>query len=646
MQRHDNARGQAVLFLAVCAVVGAGLLLGLGAILYSRLKVEELPPELASEASTASRPAQVVSPLERPAPPDEGYVGSLKCAECHGDIAQQYATHPMSRSMATILDAEPLEDYEHVEFSPKPPRTYKVEKNADGVLHHEMMLDKNGQPIYDQAVEVKYVLGSGQRGRSYLMFEDGMFFQSPIGWYRAGNKWDLSPGYQAENHRRFSRRITDSCLYCHAGRTTPEPTKPKHYLEQPFQEMSIGCERCHGPGQKHVAFHEAETAEGADPIVNPADLTHAAAETVCYQCHLQGDQGVLRYGRKHRDFRPGQLMEDIWVIFVASELTNEQGQARAVTQVEQMRSSMCYRASQGKMGCTSCHDPHSSPPAAERVAFYQDRCNRCHSDRGCSLPEVERLAEPAAGSCIACHMPSALADNVPHTAQSDHRILRVSGDSGPAASPSAGEMAQVFDGADQRLPKREVDRAKGLAIMQNPNIYSDPQLLATAQQLIAPLTMEAAAASNVAFLDVVGDDVDALNSLGLGFQIQRDYDRANACWQQILKIAPNDETALWWLLVNSHERGSLDQAVPYLDRLLALNPLDPNLYGRKAHMLGQAGDLLRAIQSAEVALRLDPTLLQVREWLVEAYDVTEQPQKRREQMDLIRRIREVQPEEE
>src|SRR4051794_13974468 len=31
--------------------------------------------------------------------PDVQYVGSAKCAECHDDIAQTYAKHPMARSV-------------------------------------------------------------------------------------------------------------------------------------------------------------------------------------------------------------------------------------------------------------------------------------------------------------------------------------------------------------------------------------------------------------------------------------------------------------------------------------------------------------------------------------------------------------------
>jgi hypothetical protein len=375
MQTHDNSRQQALVFLAITGLVVATVLAGLGAMIYSRLRVDDGPPP----RDAAQADAEIARPekLEKPPPPEEGFVGSRKCAACHADIAERYQSHPMAHSLSQVLDAAPIEDYENTEFSPPGARTYRVEQRDGKVFHHESMLDADQQPIYDQALEVKFAMGSGRRGRSYLIFEDGLFFQSPIGWYSKDEKWDLSPGYRPESHARFSRRITEGCFYCHAGRTVLETGMGEHYAKAPFLEASIGCERCHGPGQQHVAYRELSVPPSTpDPIVNPARLSHAAAESVCYQCHLQGEHTVPRYGRQHRDFRPGQLIEDNWIIFVQGLRVDDAGQTKAVSQVEQMRASRCYLESRGSMGCTSCHDPHWSPPRDQRVAFYRDRCNQ------------------------------------------------------------------------------------------------------------------------------------------------------------------------------------------------------------------------------------------------------------------------------
>ena len=82
----------------------------------------------------------------------------------------------------------------------------------------------------------------------------------------------------------------------------------------------------------------------------------------------------------------------------------------------------------------------------------------------------EPLAAPASGSCIHCHMAAREGRLVPHTSHTDHRVLRQpiqgspNGDDSPD-SPDDGAY-QMFAGADQRLPKAVLDRARGLAMTE------------------------------------------------------------------------------------------------------------------------------------------------------------------------------------
>ncbi len=636
-----HASGSTVVFLLI---IGAALVVIFVGIAWWFVPLPSeaplTPPHPAS--STVSKPA--FAPLLKPQPPAEGYVGSKVCAECHEEIAARYARHAMARSMAAVEEAEVVENYGAPPCAPPGPRRYWAERRDGRVFHHEIMLDKDGQPIYDQEVEIRYVLGSGTRGRAYLIYENGQFFQSSLGWYSSEGKWDLSPGYPPDRHPRFSRRLGEGCFYCHVGRMQTAGS-PDRFAEQPFPEPGIGCERCHGPGQEHVAFHQGGASPTeTDRIINPARLDPERREDVCNHCHLQGDAAVLRYGRRHTDFRPGQRLEDIWVVFVAGERIRGEGHTLAVSQVQQMRASACFQKSRGLFGCTSCHDPHREPSETERVAFYRQRCNFCHNEHGCSLPLEQRLAKSAEDSCIECHMPTLSAADVPHTAQTDHRVLRrPEVDSSRLLTPGAAVLeAQVFDDAHHRLPKRELDRAKGLAMLSRMEILRNPAQISYAQQLLAPVD-PALNPSDLSFLELLGDDVPALILMGRAFQMLNDFRRADACWSRLLQIDPNQEDALWWKMVNAHEMLDLEQAATYLDRLLPLNPWDANLHGRKAHILGQAGQLRRACISAEKALELDPTLIQVRQWLVEAYDRLGEEQKKQAQLDILRRMREVQP---
>lgn len=572
-----------------------------GAWVWSR-QGESSPPEVP--------PAQTVR-IEKPSPRPGGYVGSAACAECHADISRRYAGHPMGRSLAGVLDAEPVEDYDEASFA-RGHRTFRVERTAEGVLHHESMTGIDGEPIYDQAVEVAYALGSGRRGRGYVIDRGGLCFLSPISWYSGRNGWDLSPGYDPHSPR-FERPATDVCLGCHSGRLNLPPGGDR-YGDPPFLEEAIGCERCHGPGEAHVTRYRTNDLTLADPIVNPVDLEPARREAVCQQCHLQGDQRVLRYGRSEQDFRPGDRLEDVWTVFVGGTGLAEDGTTAAVSQVEQMRSSRCFIESDGRLGCISCHDPHGVPAPDERADFFDRRCLTCHEGpppahvtarpasagaSACALPPSEQVKASASGSCIHCHMPRLAANDVPHTSQSDHRILRRPSEAKPRDGPPAGDRtAELFAGAGDRLPPIEVARAQGLNLAIEADKAGDAGLAARAERLLR----ESLAAAP--------DDADALEALGDSLEVLGRPEEAVGRWRQAAEVSPRREATLSRLATAGLESGRLAETLDVLDRLITVNPSVAEHHGRRAYVLARLGRLAESGKAAERALELNPSLRQ------------------------------------
>src|SRR5262249_46129112 len=140
--------------------------------------------------------------------------------------------------------------------------------------------------------EVPFAIGSGARGRSYIISrkkgdQGGFLYQSPISWFTRGDRWDISPGYEGFNVH-YDKAIHPACLFCHANQAEPVPYAQNQYREPIFRGYSIGCERCHGPGELHVASaHKLEKGEIDYTIVNPKHLEPTLREAVCQQCHLQ-----------------------------------------------------------------------------------------------------------------------------------------------------------------------------------------------------------------------------------------------------------------------------------------------------------------------------------------------------------------------
>lgn len=599
--------------LATLAAVIGVLAAGWGISQWFRTPLVDEPPRSVTLSPPA--PPDLPHPIRRPPPPQD-YVGSAVCIQCHAEICRLYETHPMGRSLARVGEESPVEDYVEQTTFEGPPAArmklnwlYSVERGADGVRHRETVRDHDGRIVYDQAEPVDYVVGSGQRGRSYLTNRSGLLFMSPITWYSEKRRWNLSPGYLSAN-LRFERRIVDGCVSCHASRMATVPDQPDRYQVNPFLEEAIGCERCHGPARRHVEFRLNGAQEDAsDPILSISSLDRDRRESICFQCHLVGEARIARYGCSEFDFRPGDELSDIWTVFVRGTGVGSDSKTVAVSQPEQMLASACYRHSDGKLGCTSCHDPHSAPTPDRHDEYYRAKCLRCHDSGGtpCSLPVSQRESE--ADSCIRCHMPKIGASNVPHTSQTDHRILR-SGRSGTEAEDGGHQpFLMVFRELENPVPQLDLERARGLLLVIEAERRKEAFL---AHEAIPKLRSWCAATP---------DDPPAWEALGMAYWLNHEIELAQSTWETASARFPESENILKRLLVLYHETGELERGVDCATRLVGLNSWQHEYFGRLAHMLGQLQRYDEAIAAANRALEINPAVPEIHGWLADVYSM-------------------------
>jgi len=582
------------------------------------------------ETPAADAPAPAKAALKKPAPPSQGFVGSAACAECHAEIADEYQSHPMAHSSLPVAAASAVEDYEDaVEFSPTPQRRYRVERRGDEVFHHEIGLDRQGQVIFDQAVPVQYTIGSGQRGRSYLINRGGWLYMSPISWYSQSRRWDLSPEYDPQDHYRFERPAVERCLYCHTGRLAFPEGRTGTFVrhgEEPFLESVIGCERCHGPGQAHIELRQSQQPVEHDPIVNPTKLPPLRREAVCIQCHLVGEYEILRYGKTFADFRPGDHIGDVWPACIRAD-SGDGPATVSVSQVSQMLHSKCFRASQGELGCISCHSPHAIPKQADNRQFYQDRSLRCHEQQGCSLPLAEQQQAPAQGSCVACHMPRFGTSDIPHTTQTDHRILRrPQPEKKPREQNSDQLVLQIFDADWTELSDRERERAQGLVLALRAQLANDPIQAKAAVQLLRPIA------------EASPDDIDVLNNLGDSYLLQGDVAAAVQNWRTVLEADPRNREALRYLATTFQQMGQYQESLDYFEQYVAIEPWKAETHGRLSHVEEQLGLAEPALESAYRAYYLDPSASGTCRWLGELHRRRGEAEQAREFAELFNRL--------
>ena len=552
------------------------------------------------------------------------FVGSAACRECHPEIWEKYQSHPMAHSFSKVMTAKSIEDYsEKTEFSPPGNRRYRVEKTPDRVLHHEIMVDQNREELYDQSVQIDYTFGSGKRGRGYVIDRGGLLFKSSISWFSDRKEWGLSPDYLPDNHRRFERRVTGGCLTCHCGLLNFVRNEADRFRTPTFFEEAISCERCHGPGRKHIEAREADDI-ASDPIVNPGKLDMDRREAVCAQCHLHGESRILLSGRMPHDFRPGERLEENWVTFVKSQGTGLTRSGRAASQVEHMVSSTCFKKSEGKLGCISCHDPHAIPTESEKPDYFRQRCLKCHSEGDCSEPLSVRQSEPHFDNCVHCHMPSVPAANVLHRSIADHRILR----NAVIESDEKGKGDLVVFQFDQTLsiPPSQLVRARALKMMAEAlGTPVKPEMAREANQLLEPL------------IDEYPEDTEILVALGNGCQIQNQWKEAEKWWLKVLSLNPRNEYTIQTLATIYQNRHENELAEKYLRQLIELNPWHGSFHGRLSNILMLRGEAKAAIAAAEKGLELNPTIWDLHELLSNAYARFGQQDEAKKHHDLFLR---------
>jgi len=249
---------------------------------------------------------------------------------------------------------------------------------------------------------IDVVVGSGQRGQSYLYWKGDRLFQLPVSYWTALGEWVNSPGY-ADGTADFTRPIDPRCLECHAGYFASIPSGPpeNRYQKTGFV-LGITCERCHGPGRQHVAAEASRSANAqhapletspekriADnlEIMNPKSLPRDRQVDVCAQCH--GGLGEER--APAFSFVPGRSLADYLQLVIPAADAKLDVHGNQVALLERSR---CFQYS-SKMSCTTCHDVH----APERTAAaYSDRCLGCHKPESCGL--YPKLGQDIARNCV------------------------------------------------------------------------------------------------------------------------------------------------------------------------------------------------------------------------------------------------------
>jgi Tetratricopeptide repeat/Cytochrome c554 and c-prime len=541
----------------------SGLLLLLG---ISALSAFSLSAQTPVPSSNSARSADTA-----------GYAGDKVCERCHADIYRSYEKTAMARASGLANGNLIPGEFFHAASRVR----YKIYEQDDRAW---LSFDRDGADAIHGKRELLYFIGSGGRGRTYIFADSGFYFEAPVNWYAQKGGWDMTPAYQDAHHIPLNLPLASSCLSCH----TSDPQSPavgteNDYKEPLMTQEGIGCERCHGPGTAH--------AEKKGPIVNPAKLSPDRRDAVCMQCHLEGNVAIEQPDHKLNQFRPGDDLQDYVHYFVFAGTGRD---FRAASQFEAFYQSKCKLKSGDSFSCITCHDPHYTPPASEKVAYYRAKCIACH---GAGFAAKHHKKNP---DCVSCHMPRIPSSDVAHTQATGHRILRrperpfeVSG-----AETRNQPMLQRFPQTEAPADDRDLalaweslaESGNGLAALQ-------------AQKHLAK-----ALAENP-------DDPALLTATGFLDEKRGQMEKARFMYERALTKNPFSDVAATDLGVITAESGNLAQAIRLWKVVFAKEPEKSAVGTNLSKAFCAEGNAREAHATVERVLEFNPDLPQARELL-------------------------------
>jgi len=335
-----------------------------------------------------------LKPAEAPASPVSGeYSGTASCASCHKNILDSFlhTPHYLTSMPATA---------ESIQGSFSPGKNMFLFNPGSAIA----METRNGnfyQVEYENGVEKKsrkfdITVGSGTKGQTYLYWWKDTLFQLPMTYFTALDQWCNSPGYAGKV--AFGRPVTARCLECHStyARAVSAPGAQFEKFDHHIL-FGVGCEKCHGPGAKHVQYEKDHPADKkAFLIRNPATYSRQQSLDLCALCH----GGRLTATSPAFSFQSG----DTLVHFFSRDTSAKDAADIDVhgNQYGLLKASKCFRLSQ--MTCLSCHNPHEKETG--KIALFSQRCLGCHQPRSghdCTLSTVSTARKEQ--NCIDCHMP-------------------------------------------------------------------------------------------------------------------------------------------------------------------------------------------------------------------------------------------------
>lgn len=347
------------------------------------------------------------------------FTGSDSCKSCHSEEHREWQGSHHDLAMQLPTPETVLGNFNDATFTRGGVTTRFYRDGED----YKVRTDGEDGKLAD--FTVKYVFGVYPLQQYLLPLSRGRLQALSIAWDarpadQGGQRWyhlyqdevigSDDPLHWTGPYQNWNSR----CAECHSTDLVKNYNAEDRSFATSYEEINVGCEACHGPGENHIELATDKQLEGVanggfptalaqrgqwafpegKSIARRTEPLNSRAQVdSCGRCHSRrGTLGEYHYGADllatHRVALPtpplyhydGQVLDEDYVY--GSFLQSKMHQAGVV--------------------CSNCHEPHSLALRAtgNRV------CAQCHQSEEYDTPEHHHHPEESGGAlCANCHMP-------------------------------------------------------------------------------------------------------------------------------------------------------------------------------------------------------------------------------------------------
>lgn len=348
--------------------------------------------------------------------PAATFVTSEACAKCHKQEYKEWQDSHHAKAMAVATGETVLGDFNDTTFVKNGVQSRFYRKNGGFFVH------TRGPKGEMAEFEISHTFGWFPLQQYLVPFPGGKMQCLPIAWDDKKKKWfHLYPDLTLDPEEWIywtnqGQNWNSMCADCHSTELQKNYDPITDDYDTKWAEINVGCEACHGPGSKHLAWGElpemARSQSDDGLVVQTSGITNQQQVELCAPCHsrrsMLGDyrheqQDLLgtenpRLLEEGLYYPDGQIRDEVYVYasFVQSKMY-----------ANDVRCSDCHNVhtiklhQAGNKLCLQCH----------QASLYDTKEHHFHKQADeegepVKTPEGEILFKVGTGAeCIQCHMP-------------------------------------------------------------------------------------------------------------------------------------------------------------------------------------------------------------------------------------------------